>query len=62
MLIVWIESLSQQAFLDQSFGIQPAEYPQVIVLSARKKQYDDALNLHRLPSSLIAHRCVRVLG
>lgn len=38
-MLVWIESLSQATFLDQSFGIQPAEYPQVIVLSAKKKQF-----------------------
>lgn len=38
-IIVWIESLSQSTFLDQSFGIQPAEYPQLIVLSAKKKQF-----------------------
>ena len=35
---VWIDSLAQANFLDKSFGIVPTDYPQLVVLSARKKR------------------------
>jgi len=35
----WIDSQQQKKFLKDAFGMDPVEYPQVVVMSPRKKRY-----------------------